>query len=170
MAALSERVCGAAGVAIAARHTHQIRAGVAGGKGVPEQVGDDPLVFATLTAPSFGPVRSTRGGRACRPSTTKGHPLLCEHGWSTVFPARHTDGDELLGQPLCRDCYDYESRLVWQCWTPELWRRFTIDLLRALAKTLGVLESRLADVRKRVVGPVGLEPTTGGLKVRCSTD
>ena len=26
------------------------------------------------------------------------------------------------------------------------------------------------DLRKRVVGPVGLEPTTGGLKVRCSTD
>ena len=47
----------------------------------------------------------------------------------------------LLGQPLCRDCYDYESHLVWQWWAPELWRRFTIDLRRALAKTLGVPES-----------------------------
>ena len=26
-----------------------------------------------------------------------------------------------------------------------------------------------ADLRKRVVGPVGFEPTTYGLKVRCST-
>lgn len=30
--------------------------------------------------------------------------------------------------------------------------------------------ARPADLRKCVVGPVGLEPTTGGLKVRCSTD
>ena len=35
---------------------HLIRAGVAGGKGVPEPVADNPLVFATLTAPSFGAV------------------------------------------------------------------------------------------------------------------
>ena len=34
---------------------------------------------------------------------------------------------------------------MWQWWAPELWRRFTIDLRRALAKTLGVPESRLAE-------------------------
>ena len=32
----------------------------------------------------------------------------------------------MLGQPLCRDCYDYASHVVWQWWAPELWRRFTI--------------------------------------------
>ena len=39
---------------------HLIRCGVVGGKGVPEQVVDNPLVFATLTAPSFGPVHGIR--------------------------------------------------------------------------------------------------------------
>ena len=46
-------------------------AGAAGGrKGVPESVRTHPLVFATLTAPGFGPVHGTRtgGGTArCRP-------------------------------------------------------------------------------------------------------
>jgi hypothetical protein len=32
------------------------KAGLAGGKGVPESVTNRPKVFATLTAPSFGPV------------------------------------------------------------------------------------------------------------------
>ena len=51
-----------------------IRAGIAGGKTVPETVADNPLVFATLTAPSFGPVHGTRpnGGR-CRPRRDTGH-------------------------------------------------------------------------------------------------
>jgi hypothetical protein len=35
---------------------------------------------------------------------------------------------------------------VWQWWSPELWRRFTIDLRRALARTLSVPESKLADL------------------------
>ncbi|GAA2501209.1 replication initiator [Terrabacter carboxydivorans] len=125
---------------------HLIRAGVSGGKGVPEEVGENPLVFATLTAPSFGLVHGTRGGRTCRPFTPKGQDRVCEHGRPTVCHARHTDGDARLGQPLCRDCYDYESHLVWQWWAPELWRRFTIDLRRALARHLGVPESRLSEL------------------------
>ena len=63
---------------------HLIRAGVTGGKGVPEQVGENPLVFATLTAPSFGLVHGTRGGRTCRPFTAKGQDRTCEHGRPTV--------------------------------------------------------------------------------------
>jgi len=125
---------------------HLIRAGVTGGKGVPEQVGESPMVFATLTAPSFGLVHGARGGRTCRPFTPKGQDQTCAHGRSTVCHTRHADGDQILGQPLCRDCYDYESHLVWQWWAPELWRRFTIDLRRALAKTLGVPETRLPDL------------------------
>jgi len=51
-----------------------IRAGVTGGKTVPESVADHPLVFATLTAPSFGKIHTRpSGGRPCHPtSTTKG--------------------------------------------------------------------------------------------------
>ncbi|WP_147068614.1 replication initiator [Terrabacter aerolatus] len=124
---------------------HLIRAGVTGGKGVPDHVSDNPLVFATLTAPSFGLVHGTRGGRKCRPFTPKGVSGVCEHGRPTVCHATHDDCDDLLGQPLCRDCYDYVGHIVWQWWAPELWRRFTINVRRALAKTLGVAESRLPD-------------------------
>src|SRR3954463_5348923 len=49
-----------------------VAAGLRGGKGVPESAAEHPIVFATLTAPSFGPVHSRRidiRGRArrCRP-------------------------------------------------------------------------------------------------------
>jgi hypothetical protein len=42
-------------------YTYQlIRAGLSGGKGVPESVAAHPCVFTTLTAPSFGPVHLSR--------------------------------------------------------------------------------------------------------------
>ena len=37
-----------------------VRAGLAGGKGIPETITTHPCVFATLTAPSFGPVHARR--------------------------------------------------------------------------------------------------------------
>ena len=123
---------------------HLIKAGVAGGKGVPERVGENPLVFATVTAPSFGHVHGMRdNGRRCRPHAKA---KRCEHGRPTTCMAQHEDGDELLGQPLCWECYDYASHIVWQWWAPELWRRFNIGIKRALAHRLGVKESRLKDV------------------------
>ena len=51
-----------------------------------------------------------------------------------------------LGQPLCPDCYDYESHVLWQWWAPELWRRFTIALKRRLAQLLGADLDHLGDV------------------------
>lgn len=123
---------------------HLIRAGVAGGKGVPDRVGENPLVFATVTAPSFGHVHGLRdNGRRCRPHAKTPR---CEHDRPTTCHQRHDDGDELLGQPLCWECYDYASHIVWQWWAPELWRRFNIAMKRALAHRLGVKESRLKDV------------------------
>lgn len=122
---------------------HLIRAGVAGGKGVPQRVGENPLVFATVTAPSFGHVHSLRdNGRRCRPHAKAPR---CEHGRLTSCHQRHHDGDELLGQPLCWECYDYASHIVWQWWAPELWRRFNITMKRTLAHRLRVKESRLKD-------------------------
>src|ERR1700735_5252587 len=48
-----------------------VRSGLAGGKGIPETIAEHPCVFATFTAPSFGPVHSrrTRGKTVlpCRP-------------------------------------------------------------------------------------------------------
>lgn len=122
-----------------------IRAGVSGGRTVPASVAENPLVFATLTAPSFGHVHGRRdGGRPCRPYASGS--ALCEHGRSRTCHQRHTDEDPVLGQPLCADCYDYASHTVWQWWAPDLWRRFTIALRRLVAKTLAVPANRLAEV------------------------
>jgi hypothetical protein len=122
-----------------------IRAGITGGKTVPETVADNPLVFATLTAPSFGSVHGARpnGGR-CRPRRDTGH--RCPHGRPTSCMAVHGNDDAQVGQPLCTDCYDYASQVVWQWWAPELWRRFTITLRRLLAHHLGATPGRLGEV------------------------
>jgi len=126
-----------------------IRSGLMGGKTVPETVAGNPLVFATLTAPSFGHVHGTRpknghktGGR-CRPYD---RAKVCEHGRPKGCMAVHTEDDERVGSPLCWDCYDWTSALVWQWWAPELWRRFTICLRRHLAGYLGTTDSGLRDV------------------------
>jgi hypothetical protein len=60
--------------------------------------------------------------------------------------AVHGDDDPHVGQPLCQDCYDYASQVVWQWWAPELWRRFTITLRRLLAHHLGATPARLGGV------------------------
>ncbi len=126
---------------------HLIRAGVAEGKGVPASVGDNPLVFATLTAPSFGSVHGARanGGR-CRPRRDDG--ARCPHGRTSRCMTVRDQDDPAIGQPLCGDCYDYESQVVWQWWAPELWRRFTIALRRAVAHHLGIAATDLADVTR----------------------
>jgi hypothetical protein len=123
---------------------HLIRAGVAGGKGVPEAVADNPLVFATLTAPSFGAVHGRRQSRRCRPRG--GQAARCGHGRPKGCFQVHQLDDPSLGQPLCPDCYDYESHVLWQWWAPELWRRFTIALKRRLAQLLGADLDHLGDV------------------------
>ena len=124
-----------------------VRAGVSGGKGVPASVGENPLVFATLTAPSFGPVHGTRPDHGrCRPRRDTGS--RCAHGRPLSCMAIHDQDpdDALVGQPLCPDCYDYESAVVWQWWAPELWRRFTITLRRMLAHHLHVPPAHLGRV------------------------
>jgi hypothetical protein len=114
-----------------------IRAGLTGGKGVPETVTGHPCVFATFTAPSFGPVHTRRpqpGGRAarCRP---RRKTTTCPHGRRLSCGKRHAEIDHMLGRPLCADCYDYAGAVVWNAHGPELWRRTTIALRRRLART-----------------------------------
>jgi len=122
-----------------------IRAGIAGGKNVPESVAENPLVFATVTAPSFGPVHGRREtGRRCHPPA--GKEATCGHGRPRRCLAHHGVDDPVLGQPLCGECYDYASHVVWQWWAPDLWRRFTITLRRLVAKHLQVPANRLAGV------------------------
>ncbi len=122
---------------IYARDTFElISTGLHGGKGVPPTVNANPLLFVTLTAPSFGPVHAVRDGRQpCHPRTRL---AMCPHGRRLTCWARHDGVDPRVGAPLCRDCYDTESAIVWQWHAPELWRRFTIAMRRQLATELGV--------------------------------
>src|SRR4051794_8931130 len=118
---------------------HLIRAGVTGGKGVPDTVADNPLVFATLTGPAFGAVHGRRDhGHRCHPLLGKAPIRRCVHDEPRFCDRRHGEDDPLLGQPLCPDCYDYPSHVVWQWWAPDLWRRFPIPLRRLIAHVLGV--------------------------------
>ncbi|HET9256644.1 MAG TPA: replication initiator [Pseudonocardiaceae bacterium] len=123
-------------------------AGAAGGrKGVPESIRSHPLVFTTLTAPGFGPVHTTRADRTggparCRPA--HGAPRLCPHRRPTWCTAIHTEDDPCLGQPICPDCYDYPGHIAFNWHAPELWRRFTIALRRALARTAGLSAAEFA--------------------------
>jgi Replication initiator protein, pSAM2 len=122
-----------------------IRAGLSGGKGVPENVAAHPCVFATLTAPSFGPVHVQRekDGRAlrCRPRRSG---QVCPHGNRLSCPDRHAKDDSQLGEPLCPDCYDYTGAVLFNACAPELWRRFTITLRRTIARRAGLSGKALA--------------------------
>ena len=108
-----------------------IRAGLSGGKGVPDSVATHPCVFITLTAPSFGPVHLSRDKdgqlQRCRP---RRRGQICPHGRRMSCPDRHTRDDPRLGEPLCPDCYDYTGSVLFNACAPELWRRFTITLRR----------------------------------------
>ncbi len=125
---------------------HLLAAGAGGGmKGVPASVGSHPQLFVTVTAPSFGQVHTARAGnRPCHPPR-KGRAWVCRHGRPTWCAHRHDECDGRLGQPLCPDCYDYPSQVIWQWLSTELWRRFTIALYRELATSLGISRSRIRD-------------------------
>jgi hypothetical protein len=122
-----------------------IRAGLSGGKGVPGIVASHPCVFATLTAPSFGPVHVYRekDGRLlrCRP---RRRGQVCSHGNRLSCPERHSRDDARLGEPLCSDCYDYTGAVLFNACAPELWRRSTITLRRSLARLAGLTSNALA--------------------------
>ncbi|MFI9556139.1 replication initiator [Nonomuraea endophytica] len=127
---------------------HLIRAGLAGGKGVPETVATHPALFVTLTAPSFGPVhtRRERNGKhlPCRP---RRDARTCPHDHPTSCGVRHSADDPRLGEPLCPDCYNYSAAVLFNAIAPELWRRFTEALRRRFAKASGLT---LHELRERV--------------------
>ena len=132
-----------------ARDTFEmIRCGLEGGKGVPARVAENPLAFVTVTAPSFGPVHSTRGGRMCHPRGSQ----RCPHGRSASCTVRHDKTDDAVGSPICPECYDYLGHVVWQYHAPELWRRAVQDVSRQLAAALGVPNSRVSKIVSRQYG------------------
>jgi hypothetical protein len=48
-----------------------------------------------------------------------------------------------LGEPLCPACYDAEAQVLWNALAPELWRRTTIAVQRALGRLVGLQEGEL---------------------------
>ncbi|MCZ7433249.1 replication initiator [Streptomyces sp. WMMC1477] len=114
--------CPACSRLYAADTYHLIRAGLTGGKTVPDTVRTHPRVFATLTAPSFGPVHNCPDTRRCRCGT------------------RHEPTDPLLGTPLNPATYDYAGAVLFNAHAGALWARFTTYLRRELAVRLGLTQ------------------------------
>ncbi|MBW1599006.1 replication initiation protein [Streptomyces sp. JJ38] len=108
---------------------HLIRAGLTGdeSKDVPASVRDHPRVFATLTAPSFGPVHNRPDTGRCRCGT------------------RHDADDAALGTPLDPDGYDYAGAVLFNNHAGELWRRFTNRLRREIAARVGLTQNELRE-------------------------
>ncbi|ADG86816.1 replication initiator [Thermobispora bispora] len=125
---------------------HLIRAGLIGGKGVPETVTSHPCLFVTLTAPSFGPVHTRRENNGTvLPCHPRRDAATCPHGRVMSCTARHGSDDARLGEPLCPDCYDYTGSVLFNALAPELWRRFTLALRRHLAKLGGLAPRAMRD-------------------------
>ncbi|MEU8362131.1 replication initiator [Nonomuraea sp. NPDC048882] len=125
---------------------HLIRAGLLGeDKGVPGSVRQHPRVLATFTAPSFGPVHAHRPSAGRDRKSSPCHPRrsapTCPHGRRLSCTDRHELGDELVGQPLCADCYDYAGHVLWNAEAGRLWQRFTLRLRRELAHLAGLTEA-----------------------------
>ncbi len=108
---------------------HLIRAGITGDerKDVPVTVRSHPRVFATLTAPSFGPVHNRPSSGRCRCGTA------------------HAETDPLLGTALDPERYDYAGAVLWNNYAGQLWQRFTIYLRREVAARAGITQKALKE-------------------------
>ncbi|MFG2195681.1 replication initiator protein RepSA [Streptomyces sp. NPDC048639] len=117
---------------------HLIRAGLTGdqAKGTPETVREHPRVFATLTAPSFGPVHNRLGNRPCR------------------CGARHQDDDPALGTALDPATYNYAEAVMWNNHASDLWRYFTIYLRREIASRAGLTQKAAREQSRLSFGKV----------------
>lgn len=117
---------------------HLIRAGLVGDptKGTPDTVRDHPRVFATLTAPSFGPVHNRVGNRPCRCGT------------------RHTEDAPELGTAIDPNTYDYVGTVLWNNHASDLWRYFTIYLRREIARRAGLTQKAAREQSRVSFGKV----------------
>jgi hypothetical protein len=136
----SELQCPACAAVYRGDSRHLVRAGLEGGKGVAEAVATHPAVFLTLTAPGFGAVHGTCNGAPCHPGDPS--ETRCPHGRLLRCGSRHKVSDQLVGTPICPDCYDYVGAVLQNAGTPELWRRTTIYVQRHLAAVLGYTQTQ----------------------------
>nr|WP_030720948.1 replication initiator [Streptomyces sp. NRRL S-237] len=117
---------------------HLIRAGLAGDerREIPATVREHPRVFATLTAPSFGPVHNHRAGRPCRCGT------------------HHQEHDAELGTALNPTTYDYAAAVLFNNHAGQLWQRFTTRLRREIAASAGLTQRELKEEARISYGKV----------------
>jgi len=149
-------VCLACSKVYAADAYQLIAAGLIGGKGVPVDVADNPRVFATFTAPSFGPVHLGPGkdgaARRC-------HPRRDGSGCNRW----HKTGDPAIGTPIDPAAYDYDGAVLWNASSSALWARFTITVRRVLARMLGLTNAEFAASAKVSYAKVAEYQKRGGV-------
>ncbi|MFE5852221.1 replication initiator protein RepSA [Streptomyces sp. NPDC056500] len=117
---------------------HLIRAGITGDSrmGIPGEIRHHPGVFATLTAPSFGPVHNRLDSGRCR------------------CGSYHAEDDPVLGTALDPGRYDYAGSVLFNNHAGDLWRRFTIYLRRELAARADLTQAELREVCRVSFGKV----------------
>ncbi|MFC8142987.1 replication initiator protein RepSA [Streptomyces paradoxus] len=117
---------------------HLIRAGLAGDdrRDIPATVRDHPRVFATLTAPSFGPVHNRPDRGVCRCGT------------------RHAPDAPELGTALEPATYDYAGAVLFNNHAGQLWQRFTNRLRREIAARAGITQRELKECARLSYGKV----------------
>ncbi|MGW3177441.1 replication initiator protein RepSA [Streptomyces sp. NPDC001153] len=126
---------------------HLIRAGLAGDdrRDVPATIRDHPRVFATFTAPSFGPVHNRPDRGSCR------------------CGAPHAPDAPELGTALDPDSYDYAGAVLFNNHAGQLWQRFTTRLRRELAARVGLPRRELAEHLRVSYGKVAEFQKRGAL-------
>ncbi|MFJ3339047.1 replication initiator protein RepSA [Streptomyces sp. NPDC086766] len=117
---------------------HLIRAGLAGddARAIPARVREHPRVFATFTAPSFGPVHNRPDTGRCRCGT------------------HHVPDDPALGTALDPESYDYVGAVLFNNHAGELWHRFIKRLHREIAARAGLTQRVLKEVCRVSYGKV----------------
>ncbi|XMN07466.1 replication initiator protein RepSA [Streptomyces griseobrunneus] len=117
---------------------HLIRAGLAGDdrRDVPATVRYHPRVFATLTAPSFGPVHNRPERGTCR------------------CGSRHSADASELGTALDPETYDYAGSVLFNNHAGDLWMRFTTRLRREIAARAGLTQVELKESARLSYGKV----------------
>ncbi|MFB6519174.1 replication initiator [Streptomyces sp. NPDC056401] len=117
---------------------HLIRAGLAGDdrREIPATVREHPRVFATLTAPSFGPVHNRPTSGRCRCGT------------------HHPDDAAELGSALDPAAYDYAAAVLFNNHAGQLWQRFTTRLRREIAASAGLTQRELTEEARISYGKV----------------
>lgn len=107
-----------------------------------DATGSSPVVFVTLTAPSFGAVhRVLEPTGACH---ERGR-ATCAHGRSQTCRVVHDRGDRVVGAPICDECYDWVGAVMFNARANELWRRTIIATSRSLAGAAGLRVREFAE-------------------------